>query len=228
MMIKIDKKTKDQLLEMYKTKKISLEGNILKVIDPDGDVEFEAYIKESIEKDKDNRRKRLEITKQIQSKNTELVKSEKENERVNKQLKLALEEAEVSSKEAIASKDEAIKAKDESEYAKVEAIKAKNEAELARQEAENAKKSAEGDLELIQKKTQFELMGTIVKVALWVILGVGLVTTGVYLIAMYSGIDTAVIASTWSNIIGILLTNSFSIIGTIMGVKYASEKPSKD
>ena len=29
MMIKIDKKTKDQLLEMYKTKKISLEGNIL-------------------------------------------------------------------------------------------------------------------------------------------------------------------------------------------------------
>jgi hypothetical protein len=52
-MIKIDKKTKDQLLEMYKTKKISLEGNILKVIDPDGDVEFEAYIKESIEKDKD-------------------------------------------------------------------------------------------------------------------------------------------------------------------------------
>ena len=33
-MIKIDKKTKDQLLEMYKTKKISLEGNILK-LDPD-------------------------------------------------------------------------------------------------------------------------------------------------------------------------------------------------
>ena len=76
-MIKIDKKTKDQLLEMYKTKKISLEGNILKVIDPDGDEEFENYLKESIEKDKDNRRKRLDITKQIQSKNTELVKSDK-------------------------------------------------------------------------------------------------------------------------------------------------------
>ena len=106
-MIKIDKKTKDQLLEMYKTKKISLEGNILKVIDPDGDVEFEAYIKESIEKDKDNRRKRLEITKQIQSKNTELVKSEKENERVNKQLKLALEKAEESNKAMLVSKHDA-------------------------------------------------------------------------------------------------------------------------
>jgi hypothetical protein len=227
-MIKIDKKTKDQLLEMFKTKKISLEGNILKVIDPDGDEEFAKYIKESIEKDKDNRRKRLDINKQVQIQNNDLIKSEKENDRVNKQLTKALEEAEISSKEAIASKDEAIKAKDEAEAAKNEAELARQEAEHSKQEAINAKNAAESDLELMQKKTQFELMGTIVKVALWVILGVGVVTTGVYLIAMYSGIDTAVIASTWSNIIGILLTNSFSIIGTIMGVKYASEKPSKD
>jgi hypothetical protein len=27
---------------------------------------------------------------------------------------------------------------------------------------------------------------------------------------------------------GILLTNAFSIVGTIMGVKYASEKPKKN
>jgi hypothetical protein len=46
-MIKIDKFTKDQLLQLYRTKKISLEGNILKVIDPDGDLEFEKYIQES-------------------------------------------------------------------------------------------------------------------------------------------------------------------------------------
>ena len=32
------------------------------------------------------------------------------------------------------------------------------------------------------------------------------------------------ISLTWSNIIGILLTNAFSIVGTIMEVKYASEK----
>jgi purine-cytosine permease-like protein len=76
----------------------------------------------------------------------------------------------------------------------------------------------------MQKKTQFELIGNIIRVALWVILGVGLITTGVYLVAMFTGIDTSVIASTWSNIIGILLTNSFSIVGTIMGVKYATEK----
>jgi hypothetical protein len=74
----------------------------------------------------------------------------------------------------------------------------------------------------MQKRTQFELIGTIVKVALWVILGVGVITTLVFMIALFAGKDTAVIGSTWSNIIGILLTNSFSIIGTIMGVKYAS------
>ena len=226
-MIKIDKKTKDQLLEMYKTKKISLEGNILKVIDSDGDEEFENYLKESIEKDKDNRRKRLDITKQIQSKNTELVKSEKENERVNKQLTKALQEAEISSKEAIASKDDAIKAKNEAESAKAEAINARNEAETARIDAINAKNAAEGDLELMQKKTQFELIGSIVKVALWVIMGVGGVVTAVYLIALFKGLNTDVIGSTWTNIVSILLTNSFSIVGTIMGVKYANQDKDK-
>lgn len=227
-MIKIDKKTRDQLLEMFKAKKISLEGNILKVIDPDGDVEFETYIKESIEKDKDNRRKRLEITKQIQSKNTELVKSEKENERVNKQLKLALEEAEESNKAMLVSKHEAESALEDAQKAKIDAENARIEAEKARHEAEQAKNLAENDLELMQKKTQFELIGSIVKVALWVIMGVGGLVTAVYLIALFKGLNTDVIGSTWTNIVSILLTNSFSIVGTIMGVKYANQDSSKD
>ena len=227
-MIKIDKKTRDQLLEMFKAKKISLEGNILKVIDPDGDVEFEAYIKESIEKDKDNRRKRLEITKQIQSKNTELVKSEKENERVNKQLKLALQEAEESNKAMLVSKHDAESALEDAQKAKIDAENARIEAEKARHEAEQAKNLAENDLELMQKKTQFELIGSIVKVALWVIMGVGGLVTAVYLIALFKGLNTDVIGSTWTNIVSILLTNSFSIVGTIMGVKYANQDNSRD
>jgi hypothetical protein len=93
--------------------------------------------------------------------------------------------------------------------------------------AEEAKKLAENDLDILQKKTQFELIGTIVRISLFVIIGVGVITTAVYMIALFSDKDTAIIASTWSNMFGILLTNSFSIIGTIMGVKYASEK-SKD
>ena len=213
--MKIDKNTREELLKIFKTKGISLEGNILKLIEPDGDVEFDTYIKESIEKDMQNRRKRLEITKKIQSQNKELIEGEKENEVVKNQLRVALEEAEESNKVAICAKEQAEIAKEEAELAKEEAVKSKNE-------AINAKNLAESDLELMQKRTQFELIGTIVKVALWVILGVGVITTAVFMIALFAGKDTAVIGSTWSNIIGILLTNSFSIIGTIMGVKYAS------
>jgi hypothetical protein len=228
MMIKIDKKTKDQLLEMFKTKKISLEGNILKVIDPDGDVEFENYLKESIEKDKDNRRKRLDVTRQVQSQNTDLTKWKKENERVNKQLTRALEEAEESNKAMLAAKQEAELALEDAQKAKVDAENARVEAEKARHEAEQAKNLAENDLELMQKKTQFELIGSIVKVALWVIMGVGGVVTAVYLIALFKGLNTDVIGSTWTNIVSILLTNSFSIVGTIMGVKYANQDNNKD
>ena len=221
-MIKIDKATKEALLDLYKSKKIALEGNILKVIDSDGDVEFDTYVKDSIEKDKENRRKRLDITKQIQNKNKELLEGEVEKERVNLELVAALEEAEESKKEAISAKEQAELAKEEAETAREEAEEARSEAEKSKIEAINAKNLAEGDLELMQKRTQFELMGTIVKVALWVILGVGVVTTLVFMLALFAGKDTAVVGSTWSNIIGILLTNSFSIIGTIMGVKYAS------
>ncbi len=41
------------------------------------------------------------------------------------------------------------------------------------------------------------------------------------------GQESTFLGSTWSNMFSILLTNSFSIIGTIMGVKYASEKSEK-
>ena len=43
-------------------------------------------------------------------------------------------------------------------------------------------------------------------------------------VALVKGLDTVLLGSTWSNMFSILLTNSFSIIGTIMGVKYASEE----
>jgi flagellar biosynthesis GTPase FlhF len=226
-MIKLDKNTKNQLIELYKTKKIGLEGNILKLIDSDGDEEFSSYVKESIDRDKDSRRKRLDITKQVQSQNNDLTKWKNENERVNKELTSALEEAEESNKAMLVAKQEAEDSLEEAQNARVEAENARVEAEKARQEAENAKISAESDLDLIQKKSQFELIGTIVRVALWVILGVGGVTTAMYLVALSTGLDTTVIGSTWSNIIGILLTNAFSIVGTIMGVKYASEKSDK-
>ena len=102
--------------------------------------------------------------------------------------------------------------------------------EEALEAAEGAKKAAIDDLDLLQKKTQFELIGNIVNVALWVIMAVGVTTTVLYVVALFlngNGPDTTLIGNTWSNLLGILLTNSFSIIGTIMGVKYASETTPK-
>ena len=218
-MIKIDKKTKEQLIELFETKRISLEGNILKVIEDDEDVAFQKYIKDSIEKDNTTRKKRLEITKQIQKQNKELTDWKVENERIHEELLETL----AANKSAII---DAEKAKEQAELSKEQVEKSMIEAITARAEAENAKVNAENNLELIQKKSQFELIGTIVKVALWVILGVGLTTTIMFLVALFTGVDTTIVGSTWSNIIGILLTNSFSIVGTIMGVKYASEKNS--
>jgi hypothetical protein len=54
-------------------------------------------------------------------------------------------------------------------------------------------------------------------------MGVGFVTTGLYVFVLLLGHDSKIIESTWSNLFGILLTNSFSIIGTIMGVKHATK-----
>jgi predicted membrane protein len=78
------------------------------------------------------------------------------------------------------------------------------------------------------KKSQSELIKTIVKVALAVIVGVGVVTTVLYWMAMLTGKDTQIIGSTWSNMFSVLLTNAFSIVGTIMGIKYATQEVGKE
>ena len=92
----------------------------------------------------------------------------------------------------------------------------------------HAKEIAEEDLTLLQQKTQTELMGNIVRVALFVIVGVGIITTLMYLVAIIFNTETQVIGSTWSNLTGILLTNAFSIVGTIMGVKHATSVEKKE
>lgn len=143
---------------------------------------------------------------------------------MNRQLTKALEEAEKSKEEAINSRNEAIDAKNEAESARNEALESRLEAIEAKDEAEKAKEVALNDLDVLQKKTQFELMGTIVKVALWIIGFVGISVTTMYGVAIYTGAETEIIGSTWTSMMGMLLTNSFSIVGTIMGIKHAMRK----
>ena len=221
--IKLDKKTKEQLIALWKTKKIGLEGNILKLIDDEGDEELIAYLKETSEKDTSTRLKRLEMTKQIQNQNKDLVSWKEENERIQTELRESLKTTEESMQQAHSSRLESEKMREEAESSRIEAEKSKEEAIKAKQEAEKAKDSALSDLDVMQKKTQFELISVIVKVALGVILGVGIISTTLYAIVLIKGVDNPIVSSTWSNLLGILLTNSFSIIGTIMGIKYATD-----
>jgi len=195
--MKVTEEVKKMLLTFAKEKKIYLEGNILKVLTAEEkDKEFIEYLETCKVKDTDARKKRLQVTKQVQKQNKELVAKEKQNDTLMEELKVALEEAK----------------------------RSEEEAQALREEAEQGKEQALEDLELMQKKTQFELVGTIVRIALAVIVGVGIVTSVMYGIAIVSNYDTQIIGSTWSNMFGILLTNAFSIVGTIMGVKYATEK----
>jgi methyl-accepting chemotaxis protein len=83
------------------------------------------------------------------------------------------------------------------------------------------------DLDATLKKSQNELIKTIVKSALFVIMSVGFITTIMYSFAILSNKDTQIIGSTWSNMFSVLLTNAFSIVGTIMGIKYATQDSDK-
>jgi len=174
--------TINEALLKAKAKKVYLEGNFVKIIKGSLDKDVVTYIEECKTKDRLARKKRLDVTKQVQAQNKKL----EEAATVNKALVIELQNE----------KDEAEKLRDE----------------------------AVEDLDLMQKRTQFELIGLIVKVALVIIIGVGVLTTLMYVTAMLANKDTTILGNAWSNLFGILLTNSFSIIGTIMGVKYATEK----
>jgi mannose/fructose/N-acetylgalactosamine-specific phosphotransferase system component IIB len=183
-MIRFSDDLKKELIQLAAEKEIFLEGNITKIIDTDGHAEFHSYIQSAINRDRENRKKRLEITKTIQEQNKALMEWKSHNEELNKELQLALAES------------------------------------------EKAKQLAENDLDVLQKKTQNELVGSIVKVALWIICGVGTITSILFALTLFTGLENKTVESSWSNMFSILLTNSFSIVGTIMGVKYAGNKGS--
>jgi len=183
-MITLNDEIKRQLITLAAEKNIFLEGNITKLIDTESNLDFRNYIFQCITRDKENRKKRLDITKTIQEQNKELIEWKSHNEKLNKDLQVALTAS------------------------------------------EKAKQLAENDLDVLQKKTQNELVGSIVKVALWIICGVGTITSILFALTLFTGLENKTVESSWSNMFSILLTNSFSIVGTIMGVKYAGNKSS--
>jgi hypothetical protein len=221
-MIRLDKNSETDLIKLFESKNIGLEGNVIKLIESDND-EFKTYLTKCTDKDKDSRRKRLEITKKIQLQNNELSDLNEQNQKMMEDLQSTLKEAEEQKVKIEAQNGELVAWREENEKIQQELQKEMIKSESARIRAEEAKTNAINDLDILQKKNQTELISTIVRVALYIIVGVGIVTTGVYVFTLVIGKDTQVIGAAWSNIFGILLTNAFSIVGTIMGIKYATE-----
>jgi len=221
-MIKLEKVTRKALIDLLVEKGVGLEGNITKLIDGEDDDDFQEYLKTCKQKDVESRKKRLEVTKQVQQQNKELSDLNEANQKIMEELQITLKEAENQKLQIETQNHELIDWKKENEKIQIELQNEMVKSEEARITAESAKKNAENDLDLLQKKTQNELASIIVKVAIWVILSAGVITTLMYMMALYTKQDTQIIGSTWSNMFGILLTNAFSIVGTIMGIKYAT------
>jgi hypothetical protein len=221
-MIRLDKNSETGLIKLFESKNIGLEGNIIKLIESDNN-DFKTYLTKCSDKDKDSRRKRLEITKKVQTQNSELSHLNEKNLKIMEDLQSTLNEAEEQRVKIEIQNGELITWREENEKIQQELQKEMIKSESARIRAEEAKTNAINDLDILQKKNQTELISTIVRVALYIIVGVGIITTGVYVFTLVMGKDTQVISAAWSNIFGILLTNAFSIVGTIMGIKYATE-----
>ena len=219
--MKLCESTKEDLIKLYRDKSIGLEGNILKILDTSDDTDFHQYVEECKKRDTDSRRRRLEITKQVQINNSELEKLNSENERIMMELQSTLDEVEQAKMTFEVQNRELVAWKQDNERISAELQQEMIKSEKARLEAEEAKVAAVNDLDVLQKKKQTELIGNIVKIALGVIISIGIITTFMYVLALVINKDTQMIGSTWSNMLGILLTNAFSIIGTIMGVKYS-------
>ena len=63
-MIILGDDAKKQLIGLASDKNIYLEGNICKLIDANGDLQFSTYLQQSISKDRENRKKDCKSQKQ--------------------------------------------------------------------------------------------------------------------------------------------------------------------
>ena len=138
-MIQLDETARKALVELYEKKSIGLEGNIIRLIDSSSDEEFKKYLDDCFTRDKEVRKKRLDITKQVQTKNRELSDLNDENKKMMEELQQTLKNVEDSKTQFEAQNRELVAWKGDNERIGKELVEQMKNAELARQEAENAK-----------------------------------------------------------------------------------------
>jgi len=93
MRVKFCRESRDALIKIGNSRDVWIEGNIIKLLD-DCDGEFSDYISTASEKDTEKRKKRLDITRQVQDQNKELQAKAQENDDLMTEIKDALKVAE--------------------------------------------------------------------------------------------------------------------------------------
>lgn len=134
-------------------------------------------------------------------------------------LKLASERDEIKSRERVELTQEALNQKSELERAHK---KIKQQYELLKTEkakVEDDVCNLEKNLKVLREKNQLKIMNNVVNICLRIIIGIGVSCSLILIIMLICGNQSDLVESTWSQSILLMLSNSFSIIATIQGVK---------
>ena len=91
-MIRLNDETRKALIALAQETQVYPEGNFVKLLDPGDDEDFRAYIGKALARDRNMRQRRLEITKQIQIQNRDLIKYNEQVTVLNQDLTISLEE----------------------------------------------------------------------------------------------------------------------------------------
>lgn len=219
-MISFPREVEESLMQLAVDNNVLIGGKIAKVIRSDN-TDFQEYLKKVVEKEKSLRLVRLSNNKQTQKTMQDLKGSKAELEGKTQDLEESKNQLEVKATLLEEKVQENRVLVQEIQQALEVAETAQENAEQARILADSARIHAEKDLQLLQQKRQFDLVEDIVQVALKSIMGLQFSITILYIVALITEVQVEVIGDVWANTIGILITNFFSIIGTILGVKYA-------
>jgi hypothetical protein len=134
-------------------------------------------------------------------------------------LKVASSRDEIKSSERVELTQEALNQKSELERAHK---KIKQQYELLKKEkakVEDDVCTLEKNLKVLREKNQLKLMNNVVNICLRIIIGIGLSCSIILVVMILFGKQSDLVESTWSQSILLMLSNSFSIIATIQGVK---------
>jgi len=98
--MRLPEEVEQAFIALQEERRVRLEGNILKMLETDSEA-FQEYIQNGLAKDDELRKKRLEITRQVQDQNKKLQQKAEENDKLMDEIKQALADADQAKEDAL-------------------------------------------------------------------------------------------------------------------------------